>query len=126
MKKLFCALFFFFITLISSAQKSDYSLLKIADSLKENANAVVRLDQTDVTITSQRSMNIKTQRVVTVLNEKGFEASNAYEFYNKSTSVKNIEATIYDAFGKEIKKIRRKDFRDQSVVGGGTLFSESR
>lgn len=126
MKKPFFALLFLFLTLTSTAQKSDYSILKIADSLKENANAIVRLDQTDITIASQRNMNIKTQRVVTVLNEKGFTASNAYEFYNKSTSVKNIEAIIYDAFGKEIKRIRRKDFRDQSVVGGGTLFSESR
>ncbi|MBF4493825.1 DUF3857 domain-containing protein [Flavobacterium sp. MR2016-29] len=126
MKKPFFALFFFFFTLISFAQKSEYSILTIADSLKENANAVVRLDQTDIAILSQRSMNVKNHRVVTVFNEKGFNATDAYEFYDKSTTVRSIEATIYDAFGKEIKKIRRKDFRDQSVVGGSTLFSESR
>jgi hypothetical protein len=42
------------------------------DSLKENANAIVRLNQIDVTISSQRSMAINTKRVITVLNEKDF------------------------------------------------------
>ncbi|WP_428231478.1 DUF3857 domain-containing protein [Flavobacterium sp.] len=126
MKNCFFALIFFFFTLISSAQKIEYAVAAIADSLKENANAVVRFDQTDITILSQRSMNTKNHRVVTVLNDKGFDAAQAYEYYDKSTSVKNIEAIVYDAFGKEIKRIKRKDFKDQSVVGGSTLFSDSR
>jgi hypothetical protein len=86
------------------AQKSDYSVLTISDSLKQNANAIVRLNQIDIIIASQRSMNIKTKRVVTVLNEPGLRQSKATENYNKSTPIKNIVATIYDAFGKEIKK----------------------
>lgn len=126
MKSPVFALFFLLFTIISSAQKSEFSAITISDSLKQNANAVVRLDQTDITILSQRSMNTKNHRVVTVFNEKGFDDIDAYEFYDKSTSVKNIEAIIYDAFGKEIKKIKRKDFKDQSVVGGGTLFSDNR
>ena len=71
-------------------------------------------------------MNIKNKRVVTVLNENGFDAIEAYENYDKSSPVKNILATVYDAFGKEIKKIKRGDFRDVSAVSGSTLFSESR
>lgn len=126
MKFTFYGLFFFFFSLVSSAQKIDYSALTISDSLKENANAVVRFYQTDISILSQRSMVIKTNRIVTVFNEKGFDATDAYEFYDKSSSIKDIEAIIYDAFGKEIKKIKRKDFKDQSVIGGGTLFSDNR
>lgn len=126
MKSPVFALFFLLFTVISSAQKSEFPAITISDSLKQNANAVVRLDQTDITILSQRSMNTKNHRVVTVFNEKGFDDIDAYEFYDKSTSIKNIEAIIYDAFGKEIKKIKRKDFKDQSVVGGGTLFSDNR
>ncbi|WP_374174136.1 DUF3857 domain-containing protein [Flavobacterium tructae] len=119
-------LFFFFFTFVLTAQKSEYSSAAIADSLKENANAVVRLDQIDIAILSQRTMNAKNRRVVTVLNEKGLSAIQAHEYYDKSTSVRSIEAVVYDAFGKEIKKVKRKDFKDQSVVGGSTLFSDSR
>ncbi|OIV43357.1 DUF3857 domain-containing protein [Flavobacterium johnsoniae] len=126
MKSQVFTLFFLLFSLFSSAQKSEYSILTIADSLKENANAVVRLDQTDIVITSQRSMNIKTQRVVTVLNEKGNKTVGAVESYTKRKSVKNIEAVVYDAFGNEIKKIRRKDFKDISAADGATLASDGR
>ena len=108
------------------AQKTGYSALLIPDSLKQNANAVVRLDQMDIVISSQRNMNIKKKRVVTVLNEKGLESIDAYENYDKKTTVSSIQATAFDAFGNEIKKIKRKDFRDQSVTGGGTVFSDNR
>jgi len=126
MKNLFCALFFVIITANSFAQKSDYSILKISDSLKENANAVLRLDQMDIVIASQRSMNIKVQRVVSVLNNKGLNDIDAFQHYDKTTSIKSIEAVVYDAFGNEIKKIKRKDFEDQSAVSGSTLFSDNR
>ena len=117
--------FLFSISLLS-AQKSEYTSLLIPDSLKQNANAVVRLDQIDILISSQRSMIVKNKRIVTVFNERGQSAINAYENYDKRTTVESIQAIVYDAFGNEIKKIRRKDFKDQSAVGGGTLFSDDR
>ncbi len=126
MRKPLFALIFLFFTLISSAQKSEYAATAINDSLKQNANTVVRLDQMDINITSQRSMNVKVQRVVTVLNESGMDDIDAVQGYDKSTSLKNIEAVIYDALGNEIKKVKRKDFKDQSAVSGSTLFSDSR
>jgi len=108
------------------AQKSEYTTLLIPDSLKQNANAVVRLDQTDILISSQRNMNVKQKRIVTVLNEKGQSAVDAYENYDKRTTVQSIQATVFDSFGNEIKKIKRKDFKDQIAVDGGTLFSDGR
>ncbi|MBE8727169.1 DUF3857 domain-containing protein [Flavobacterium hungaricum] len=126
MKSLYYTFIFLLFTLFSYAQKAEYSILTIADSLKENANAVVRLDQMDIVIVSQRSMNMKSQRVVTVLNEKGLNHIEAYQHYDKKTSIKNIEAVVYNSLGGEIKKIKRKDFRDQSAVSGSTLFSDSR
>ncbi|WP_394776887.1 DUF3857 domain-containing protein [Flavobacterium sp.] len=126
MKKHFFALFFFFLTFISSAQKSEFVFTPISDSLIENANAVVRLNQLDINIVSQREMSMKTQRIVTVINEKGLREIDAYQYYDKRTTVKNIEAIIYDASGKEIKKIKRKDFIDESSASGSTLFSDNR
>lgn len=117
--------FFLFATSIFS-QKIEYATLLISDSLKQNANAVVRLNQTDIEIASQRSMVITTKRVVTVLNDKGLSAIDATEHYDKKTIVRSIEATVYDGFGIEIKKIKRKDFRDQCTIDGITLFSDSR
>lgn len=125
MKNLFFVLLFFQFIFISSAQKDEYSIAAISDSLMQNANAVVRLNQMDITIASQKSMSIKTQRIVTVLNEKGLNVTDAYQHYDKTTSVRTIEAIVYDASGNEIKRIKRKDFKDQSAVSGGTLFSDN-
>ena len=123
--KLYCLVFLLSITLLS-AQNPEYSSLLIPDSLKQNANAVVRLDQIDILISSQRSMNIKNKRVVTILNELGQRFLQAGEYYDKRRAIVGIQAIIYDAIGNEIKKIKRKDFKDQSSVDGGTLFSDGR
>ncbi|MDD5149870.1 MAG: DUF3857 domain-containing protein [Flavobacterium sp.] len=120
-----CLVFLFFTTLLS-AQKTEYSTLLIPDSLKQNANAVVRLNQIDIVISSQRNMNIKEKRVVTILNEKGLGSIDAIEHYDKQTSVRSIDATVFDGFGNEIKKVKRKDFRDQCALDGVTLFSDNR
>ena len=126
MKKGILFFIFYIISFFSYAQKTDYSTLFIPDSLKQNANAVVRLNQIDITISSQRKMKVYTKRAVTVFNERGQYAIDASENYDKSSSVNSIEATVYNAFGKEIKKARRSDFKDQSASGDGTMFSDTR
>ena len=108
------------------SQKTNYSIENIADSLKQNANSIVRLNQVDVVVSSQRNMSINTNRQVTIINENGLAAINAYEYYDNKTKVKSIEAIIYDAKGMETKKIKKKDFRDQSINSEGTMISDSR
>jgi len=126
MKYVYSFIIFFVFLFSAFSQKVEYSTLLIPDSLKQNANAIVRLDQIDITINSQRSISINQKRIVTVLNEKGLIAIDAIENYDKKKSIKHIEATVYDGMGNEIKKIKRKDFRDQCMIDGGTLFSDSR
>lgn len=71
-------------------------------------------------------MEVNSKRVVTVFNEDGNEHVQAYAFYEKRDKVSAIEAIIYNAQGEEIKKIKKRDFVDQSSIGGGTLYSDSR
>ncbi len=123
--KLFSFVFCIFSTLVFS-QKIDYTIQSIPDSLKQNANAVIRFNQIDILISSQENMKISTKRVVSVYNEKGMTAIDAIEGYDKRTKVTSIEATVFDENGKEIKRIKRKDFRDQCVIDGSTLFSDNR
>ena len=124
--KIFQFVIILFFAVKLQAQKNEYPILLIADSLKENANTVVRLNQVDVIISSQRKMNIKTKRIISVFNESGLSDIDAFENYDKSTSVKNIEARVIDPLGNEIKKIKRKDFKDVSAISGSTLFSDAR
>ncbi|WP_291866038.1 DUF3857 domain-containing protein [Maribacter sp.] len=121
-----CYLVLFLCSTFSFSQDFQYSSLLINKELKDNANAVVRLDEMVVDILAQDNMIIKSKRVVTVFNKKGGKHVNAYAGYSNSTKVKFIKAVIYDALGNEIKKIKEKDFVDVSAVSGGTLYSDYR
>lgn len=124
-KKYFSFLLCIYSSIVFS-QELDYSIKSIPDSIKQYANAVIRFNQLDILITSQDNMKITTKRVVSVYNEKGIGAIDAIEGYDKSTKVTSIEAIVFDENGKEIKRIKRKDFRDQCVIEGSTLFSDNR
>ena len=63
---------------------------------------------------------------ITVLNSKGLSNIDAVEYYDGSTKVKSIEAIIYNSLGSELKKIKRKDFIDQSVADGFSVYSDNR
>ncbi|MEP2690606.1 DUF3857 domain-containing protein [Maribacter dokdonensis] len=114
----------FVVTLAMNAQ--EYSFTKIEPSLLKNADAVVRLDESTVLLKSSDFMEVKSKRVVTVLNESGSKHINATVFYDKEKWIKNLEAIILDANGKEIEKFKEKDFIDQTATGEGTLYSDSR
>lgn len=122
MKRIFLHLALFFLTVYSAfAQDNTYLVASISPELKENANTVARLRQRDINITSRKSMTILTKDVVTVLNEKGLSNVGASEYFDKSTKIKSIEAVILNAFGKEIKKIKRKDFLENSLSQGSII-----
>lgn len=120
-------LFLLLCSVVSIAQ--DESLLlsfTIPSELKENANAVVRYDETVINITAYNKMAYTNKRIVTIFNSSANNKHGAAVGYNKNVNIKKLEAKIYNAFGKEIKKVRKNDFEDVSAVDGATLYSDSR
>lgn len=111
---------------VANAQDDLTSYLTIPQELTKNANAVVRLDEKTVTINATDDMEVSEKRIVTVLNENGLNKIGAVVGYDNSTSVKDLEARVYDKFGNRIKKIRERDFQDVSAVDGVTMYSDSR
>lgn len=103
------------------SQDISYAVSEIPSELKENANAVVRLNQKQIKIVSRKSMVIATKSVITVLNEKGLRHMDASEYFDKSTKIKSIEAIILNESGQEIKKIKRKDFKESSISEGSII-----
>lgn len=128
MKKLiyFPLLFFFFAIQLSFSQDQLYTALSIPVELKENANAVVRNNSIEITIEGIEKMVVRKKMIVTVLNKSGNVDARMGESYDNDTKITNLSAHIYNAFGKEIKKYKERDFLDVSAVDGGTLYSDSR
>lgn len=112
---------FFFTAASFYAQNQNYAVATIPAALTENANAVIREKVLTIEISSIKSMTISTKRVVTVLNEKGLEDLNAAEYYSNSSKIKSMEATILNKDGQEIKKIKRRDFKESSVSEGAII-----
>ncbi len=125
MKILYLGLLLFLCN-VSIAQKPEYAAALIAPELKENANSVVRLEDREMQIVSQRSMKWVTRKVVTILNSQGLDDMDLYESYDKNHRINKIEARFYNAAGDEIKVVKRKDFKDVSVGDGFSVFNDNR
>lgn len=126
MKLNILSFFLLFSTASFWAQNSSYAVATIPDSLKQNANAVVRFREISINVVSRNEMIIKSIQATTVLNELGLNNLDLSEGYDKSKLINKIEVEIYDSSGKELKKFKRKDFKDQSAVESGTVFSDNR
>lgn len=108
------------------SQENFYSSASLPENLKQNANAIVRQHQTHVMVNSVNNMDVSEKRIVTVLNKQGNDHVNAFVHYDNNIKIKELEVFVFDQFGKEIKKIKRNEFKDVSAVDGGTLYSDSR
>lgn len=120
-------LFFAFIFAIDGySQKENFQSLIIPAELREGADAIVRLDEVEVTVNSKKDVRVNLRTAVTVLNKAGDRHVVNHIYHSNSVKVRKAEAVIYDAFGKEIRKLRRRDFRDRSAVSGNDLYSDAR
>jgi len=108
------------------SQNPNYRVSAIDESLLKNANAVVRLDQINITVEKRDYMVISSKRVVTVFNKEGEKFIHAQAPYDKNDRILQLEARVFDKMGNEIKKFKERDFLDQSAVSGGNLYSDSR
>lgn len=124
--KLFILLLFL-LPIFSNAQEQELLIaLTIPSELRENANAVVRFDDINISISAYNKMVYTNKRIVTILNSSADNKHGAVMGYDKNIAIKKLEAKIYNSFGKEIKKIKKNDFEDVSAVDGATLYSDSR
>lgn len=113
-------------TLPSQAKDPDYNTAAIPANLKENAHAVKRMEEMKVRIVSPGEVRINRHYVVTVLDAKGEDAVSVLEVYNKLVEVRSIKGYLYDASGKEIRKLKQSEISDMSGVGDAALMSDNR
>jgi hypothetical protein len=123
MKKFFflCLLFF-----CGNVFSQNYDASLINDSLKENANAVKRFEELRVIIKSNSKAIVKHKYAITILKEAGANLASYHNYYSKLLSLSNISGTLYDAHGKEIKSVKKKEIGDYSAIGEESLMSDSR
>ncbi|GGB20885.1 MULTISPECIES: DUF3857 domain-containing transglutaminase family protein [Mucilaginibacter] len=107
--------------------KEFYIASTIPDSLKGEANSVVRYSSDEVTVKAAGKMTLKHHAIITVLNEKGDAAAQLGLGYDKKfSSVDNVQMLVYNADGTMIKKYHKSDFYDYAATDGISIVTDDR
>src|SRR5476651_1143808 len=107
--------------------KETYLASGIPDSLKENANAIVRYTMDDITVKAPGREVLKHHSITTVLNEKGDDEGEVVMFYNrKFDTYTDIEVKVYSATGQVLKKYHKSDMYDRAASNDETIVTDDR
>jgi len=104
-----------------SLRAQSYNVALIPDSLKKDARAVMREQEYILEIKSPEKAVMKERHVFTILNENGDNIGGYSSYYDNFTSINSITGILYDASGKEMKRIKKKDMDDHSYLDEVTL-----
>lgn len=103
-----------------------YSSGSIPENLRKNANAVIRKDHVRFELISTKETTTKVHYIVTVLNSSANHLAAFIEHYSSYVDISSFEGALYDANGKQIRKVRKKDLSDLSAVQESNLMDDYR
>src|SRR5471030_976009 len=99
----------------------------IPDSLKEDANSVLRFSAITSEIKGPGKQILKVHYLVTLLNEKASKLAGIALPYNKKfSSVAAFEMKVYDADGKLLKKYHKGDMYDHAAEDDESIITDDR
>ncbi len=119
-----CVLLLLSVSFVLHAQ--NYNVLLIPDSLTKNANVVKRFEELKVVIKAKDKAVIYHKYAVTILNEDGDEYADYTNSYNKLEDLSDISGDLYDASGKKLKSVKKKDIADVSSEDQMSLVTDDR
>jgi transglutaminase-like putative cysteine protease len=117
MKKILVLIAFFGIS-YGYAQFDIASLPEIPEEIKKGAGAIKRQEEIVFEVTDIDRAKYTVHQVYTVLNEEGHNALRFYEFTDKAVSLDDVEIKMYDASGKLINKVKKKDIYKEADMSG--------
>src|SRR5260221_7146148 len=103
-----------------------YPVSSIAEELKKDVDIVVREDHMSFRIKSKNNATYYVHQVSTIFNERGNSAAKEIISYDKLSKVTDINAYIYNAEGKQIKRLKKSEIYDQASYDGITMLSDVR
>ena len=109
MKKILIFLTLSLVAITAVAQINIYSSLAIPDSLKKDADAVVRDEYTKVVVKDKNTARLEVHEVITVLNEQGKKYLSFVQFSDKFHVLDDAEIKVYDVLGNKKNTYSQKE-----------------
>lgn len=107
--------------------QNTYHVDSISSILKENVDAVIRIDKKEFKIKDKGKAVLNTHYVVTIFNERGSDNQLRYfTHYDKLSKVLDISGKVYDKNGDKIYKLTKKDIYDVSASARSNEVTDNR
>jgi hypothetical protein len=103
-----------------------YNVQLIPDSLLKNAHAVKRMEELHVIIKALNKVIVTNKYAITILDEQGDQESGYINSYSSMKDLSSIEGNLYDASGKKIKSVKKRDITDAPYSDGFSLMLDTR
>ena len=103
-----------------------YKASTIPDSLKENAESVVRYSYVDIEVKGPGRATLKEHKIVTLLTEKAEEEATFFLHYDKFNTINRADIKVMSADGTVTKKYSKSDMYDRAALDNTTIVSDSR
>ena len=111
---------------VYAKKEPQYPVSEIPEELLKNADAVVREKSLYLDILSPDKINCQEKYVITILKQSGIDKAEFEEYYSKLVNISNINATLYDAKGDKLEKVKVEDIFDFSAISGYSLYEDNR
>ena len=116
-----------FICLSAIAGELKYNILEIPDSLKNNANSVIRKYETTFSVDGNYKAQNTVLYAITLLNSKALDKAEMRVYYDNSSSVNYLKFRIYNALGEDITRtFKTLEVTDESASSEGQLYTDDR
>ncbi|WP_243349632.1 DUF3857 domain-containing protein [Parabacteroides sp. FAFU027] len=109
-----------------SGKELKYPVSAIPPALKENAHTVMRLQQLELEIKSEKSAVLTVTEVRTILNKNGEDNGRFEETYDPLHKITYVKGRVFDEQGALIKKFGYDDIVDRSYISGYSMYESSR
>jgi hypothetical protein len=111
---------------IAAHAQQNYDASLISKDLLPYASAVVRSQEVNAEVKDIENTVYHFKTAITILNKNGDNLGRIAIIYDKSNTIKYIKGSIYDEFGKQLRKFSESDFADQSAIHNFSLYEDTR
>jgi hypothetical protein len=116
----------FLLTLAGRAANGEYAVSGIPPGLLKNAHVIKRTEIIRFEIMNTGEAILHKKYALTIMDENGDEQAGFLEYYDKLHEIRNIEGALFDANGRELKRLKNKQIMDMTGVDETTLIDDSR